>query len=116
MNIQANDIAQWAGYITAGLLASAYTLQKYLKGWRETGASSDVVKLLHSEIIRMSEQNTKLMTEINLLQTQIVTLNQQLTDLQSENQKLNAQVTQLTEEIARLQLVIPKDSAIHTGV
>lgn len=109
MNIQANDLAQWAGYITAGLLAAAYTLQKYLKGWRETGASSDVVKLLHSEILRMSEQNTKLMTEINHLQTQIVTLNQQLTDLQAENQKLNAQVTQLTEEIGRLHAAIPKD-------
>lgn len=107
MDMQSSDIAQWAGYITVGLLGGAYSLQKYLKGWRETGASSDVVKLLHQEVLRMSEQNTKLMSEIAFLQNQIVALNQQLTELQKENQLLNAQVSQLTAEVNRLHKVLP---------
>lgn len=109
MDMQASDIPQWAGYISVGLLGGAYSLQKYLKGWRETGASSDVVKLLHQEVIRMSEQNTKLMTEITHLQNQIVTLNQQLTELQRENQLLNIQVANLSAEINRLHSVLPEN-------
>ena len=109
--MESSDIAKWAGYITVGLLGTAYSLQKYLKGWRETGASSDVVKLLHEEVVRMSEQNTKLMKEITHLQSQIVTLNKQLTELQYENQLLNKQVSQLTDEISRLHKIIPADKA-----
>lgn len=107
--MESSEIAKWAGTITVGLLGAAYSLQKYLKGWRETGASSDVVKMLHTEVVRMSEQNSKLMVEITQLQTQIVTLNKQLTELQYENQLLNRQVSQLTDEISRLQQIMPAE-------
>ena len=100
--MQSSDIAEWAGYLTFGLLGGAYSLQKFLKSWRETDASSDVVKLLHTEVVRMSEQNSKLMTEITNLQNQIVELNNQITKLSQENKMLNSQVMHLTSEISRL--------------
>lgn len=108
--IQNSDVAEWASYITVGLFGVAYSLQKYIKGWRETGASSDVVKLLHTEVLRMSEQNSKLMIEIGHLQNQIVSLNQQLTDLQHENQLLNTQVRNLTAEVSRLHIILPSNT------
>jgi len=108
--MQNSEVAEWASYVTVGLFGVAYSIQKYIKGWRETGASSDVVKLLHTEVLRMSEQNTKLMIEITHLQGQIVSLNKQLTELQHENQLLNTQVRQLTSEVSRLHMILPADT------
>jgi peptidoglycan hydrolase CwlO-like protein len=100
------DIAQVAAGGVAALITLAFLLQKFINNWNSSRAENSVIGIMHTELERLSEQNTKLSSELNKLQLEIITLNSELRKLSSENQKLHSEVTALTGEVARLQAVL----------
>jgi peptidoglycan hydrolase CwlO-like protein len=100
------DIAQVAAGGVAALITLAFLLQKFINNWNSARAENSVIGIMHTELERLSEQNTKLSAELNKLQLEIITLNGELRKLSSENQKLHSEVTVLTGEVARLQAVL----------
>ena len=100
------DVAQIAAGGVAALITLAFLLQKFVNNWNSARAENSVIGIMHTELERLSEQNTKLSSELNKLQLEIITLNTELRKLSSENQKLHSEVTALTGEVARLQAVL----------
>jgi len=82
------------------VIALTVGIQKLLKDWKSTSAETSVIELMHTELERMSAQNSTLSRELNRLQKEIITLNQQLSRLTIENQNLHREVAALTAEIA----------------
>lgn len=82
------------------VIALTVGIQKLLKDWKSTSAETSVIELMHTELERMSAQNSTLSRELNRLQKEIITLNQQLSQLAIENQNLHREVAALTTEMA----------------
>jgi predicted nuclease with TOPRIM domain len=94
--------------IAVGFIGLIIGVQKLLKGWKETATESNIISIMHTELERMSIQNTKLAEELNKLQIEIIQLNKELRNLSFENQRLHAEVSSLTAEVGRLQQVLSK--------
>lgn len=97
------SIAQILAGAAATVLVVILAGQKVLKGWQATSTESSVMNILHTELERMSAQNTLLSVELGKLQKEVVTLSQELRKLNTENQYLHAEVTLLTQEVTLLQ-------------
>lgn len=108
------SLAQILGGIAASFLVVILAGQKVLKGWQTNSTESSVMSILHTELERMSEQNTKLAVELGKLQIEVVALNSELRKLTVENQQLHSEVTALTQEVNRLQLILSKNRG-HDG-
>ena len=96
-------IAQAALGVVGGIFAIAMLLQKFINTFKAEKTESSVITLMHTELERMSEQNTKLSVELGKLQTEVIELNKELRALTLENQRLHSEVQQLTAEIAKFQ-------------
>lgn len=94
--------------IAVGAVGLVLGLQRVLKGWKETSTESNIISIMHTELERMSIQNTKLAQELNKLQLEIIQLNKELRNLSFENQRLHSEVSSLTAEVGRLQQVLSK--------
>lgn len=99
-------IAQYAGGTALSLLTVAFILQKLLTGWKADKTEASILGMMHNELERMSEQNTKLSLELGKLQTEVLLLNKELRTLTVENQRLHGEVVALTGEVSRLQQVL----------
>ena len=97
-----NAIAEYAAAIAFGIFGLVLGIQKLLKGWKETGAESSVITLMHQELERMAAQNRVLLTELSSLQAEIIKLNRELRTMTDENQKLHTEVVSLSAEVGRL--------------
>lgn len=86
--------------------------QKLLKDWRSTNAETSIITLMHTELERMSEQNTSLSLELGRLHTEVIALSKELQKLTLENQRLQTEVIALTNEISELKTLTRKD---HNG-
>lgn len=75
--------------------------QKILKNWRSTEAETSIITLMHTELERMSEQNTKLSVELGRLHSEVIALNSELQKLTAENQHLRTEVAALTQEVSK---------------
>ena len=95
-------ITEYAAMIAFGLFGVVLGIQKLLKGWKETGAESSLITLMHQELERLAGQNKILLTELSSLQTEIIKLNRELRTMSDENQKLHAEVVMLSAEVSRL--------------
>lgn len=95
-------IAEYAAVIAFGLFGLVIGIQKLLKGWKETGAESSIITLMHQELERLSAQNKILLTELSSLQSEIIKLNRELRTMSDENQKLHTEVVSLSAEVGRL--------------
>lgn len=104
--IDTSIIAEYSGGVAAGLLGFAFLLQKFLTGWKSDKTESSIISLMHSELERMSEQNTTLSVELGKLQQDLIDLNQELRKLSSENQRLHSEVAALTAEVTRLRATL----------
>lgn len=104
--IETSTISQNIGTIAAGLFAGVFLLQKLLVGIKSDKAESSVIGLMHSELERMSEQNTALSVELGKLQQDLIELNQELRKLSTENQRLHSEVVALTAEVIRLRATL----------
>lgn len=101
MESQSQDLVQTVSLVALAAIGLVVGVQKLLKDWRSTQAESNIIQLMHTEIERMGEQNTKLSTELGKLQEEVIRLNQELTKLNIENSKLQEEIAQLTLELTR---------------
>lgn len=101
-----NSIAEYATAAVAALVMLAFLLQKFLNSWKVNKAESSIITLMHNELARLSEQNTKLSVELGKLQEEVITLNKELRLLTTENQRLHSEVVALTGEVSRLQTLL----------
>jgi peptidoglycan hydrolase CwlO-like protein len=105
-----DQAVQGLGMVALAVIAVLVGVQKILKDWRSTAAETNVITLMHSELERMSEQNTKLSVELGRLHTEIIGLNTELQKLTVENQRLQTEVVALTNEISELKALTRKDT------
>lgn len=105
---ETSTIVQYVGTIAVSLIAMAFLLQKLLTGWKSSRTEGSVISLMHTELERMSEQNTKLSVELGKLQADIISLNKELRTLTTENQRLHSEVVTLTGEVALLQTMLQR--------
>ena len=94
-NLQATSL------IAIAVMAVFIGAQKILKNWRSTEAETSIITLMHAELERMSEQNTKLSIELGRLHSEVITLNGELQKLTAENQHLRTEVAALTQEVVK---------------
>ena len=100
------SIAEYATMAVAALVMLAIILQKFLNTWKADKAESSVLTIMHVELERMSDQNTKLSKELGVLQEEVIKLNKELRLLTNENQRLHSEVVTLTGEVTRLQALL----------
>jgi predicted nuclease with TOPRIM domain len=98
---QSQDLVQTVSLVALAAIGLVVGVQKLLKDWRSTEAETNIIQLMHTEIERMGEQNTKLSTELGKLQEEVIRLNQELSKLNIENSKLQEEIAQLTLELTR---------------
>ena len=101
MEAQNQDLIQTISLVALAAIGLVVGIQKLLRDWRSTQAETNIIQVMHTEIDRMSDQNTKLSSEIGKLQEEIIRLNQELTKLNIENNKLQQEVSQLTLELSK---------------
>ena len=101
MEAQNQDLIQTISLVALAAIGLVVGIQKLLRDWRSTQAETNIIQVMHTEIERMSDQNTKLSSEIGKLQEEIIRLNQELTKLNIENNKLQQEVSQLTLELSK---------------
>lgn len=106
--INPDSVIEVLGVLALAVITVFIGIQKLLKDWKSTSAETSIITLMHTELERMSEQNTALSTELGRLHTEIITLNQQLQKLTVENQRLQSEVVALTREVTGLQAVLYK--------
>jgi predicted nuclease with TOPRIM domain len=98
---QSQDLVQTVSLVALAAIGLVVGVQKLLKDWRSTEAETNIIQLMHTEIERMGEQNSKLSTELGKLQEEVIRLNQELSKLNIENSKLQEEIAQLTLELTR---------------
>ena len=101
MEAQNQDLIQTISLVALAAIGLVVGVQKLVKDWRSTQADTNIIQVMRTEIERMSDQNTKLSSEIGKLQEEIIRLNQELTKLNIENNKLQQEVSQLTLELSK---------------
>lgn len=106
MGLDTDTFSQVVTGLVVGLIGIALGLQKLVKSWKTTDAETSVVDLLHTELTRLSAQNSFLAIELNKLQLEVVALNKELRKLTAENQRLHTEVGVLTSEVTRLQTML----------
>lgn len=104
--VNTSDIAQLAAGGAAGLVAVAFGIQKFITIWQTNRAEGSMLTIMHGELERMNDQNTKLSVELGRLQEEIIALNGELRKLTAENQRLHTEVVSLTNEVSRLQTML----------
>jgi predicted nuclease with TOPRIM domain len=104
------QILQAVSLVAIAIIAVLVGAQKILKNWRSTEAETSIISLMHTELERMSEQNTKLSLELGRLHSEIIALNTELQKLTVENQNLRTEVCALTQEVSNF-----KQSASQKG-
>ena len=77
VEIDNNSLIQTISIVALAVIAFSVGLQKLLKDWKSTNAETSVITLMHTELERMSQQNTLLATELNRLQQEMIILNTQ---------------------------------------
>lgn len=95
--------------VSIGIAAAFIGIKKIFQEWKTTKAETSVITLMHTELERMSEQNTSLSKEIGRLHDEIINLTQQLQKLNLENQRLQTEVCSLTDQIRRIKNAAGKD-------
>lgn len=100
LGIDPNDAVQTLGTIALAVILAFVGYKKITKEWRSDSAESSIITVMHTELERMSSQNTALSLEIGRLHQQIIALNKQLQELTFENQRLQAEVVALTNEVS----------------
>ena len=100
-----DDIIQTLMMLAVAIIASLFVFKKLIKDWLSTDTESNIIKIMHTELERMSEQNTALSLELGRLHTEVIALNHELQKLTLENQQLQTEVIALTNEVSGLKLL-----------
>ena len=91
--------------LAVAIIASLFVFKKLIKDWLSNDVESNIIKLMHIELERLSEQNTALSLELGRLHTEVIALNHELQKLTLENQQLQTEVIALTNEVSGLKLL-----------
>lgn len=102
LEIENHGLIQTLSLVALAIIALSVGIQKLLKDWKSTNAETNIISIMHTELERLSTQNTVLSTELNRLQQEMIKLNAQLAQLCIDNQILQAEVVTLTDEINKL--------------
>jgi FtsZ-binding cell division protein ZapB len=100
-----DDIIQTLMMLAVAIIASLFVFKKLIKDWLSNDVESNIIKLMHIELERLSEQNTALSLELGRLHTEVIALNHELQKLTLENQRLQTEVIALTNEVSGLKLL-----------
>lgn len=100
-----DDIIQTLMMLAVAIIASLFVFKKLIKDWLSNDVESNIIKLMHIELERLSEQNTALSLELGRLHTEVIALNHELQKLTLENQQLQTEVIALTNEVSGLKLL-----------
>lgn len=109
------NVSQIAAGLTVALLAVSVGIQAIIKNWKSSSSETNLLQMMHTELERMSMQNTALSNEIGKLQLELINLSKQLSSLNSENKKLQAEVSTLNDEISRLHSIMVQQSNRRKG-
>jgi len=104
VEIENHNLIQTISLVALAVVAFSVGIQKLLKDWKSTNAETSVITLMHTELERMSQQNSLLANELNRLQQEMILLNSQLSQLCIENQQLQTEVVALTEEVNKFRV------------
>lgn len=99
MDIENQGLLQTISMLSVAIIALVVGVQKLLRDWRSTQAETNIIGVMHEEIERMSNQNTRLSLELGKLQEEVIELNNQLAKLNMENNKLRIEISALTSEL-----------------
>lgn len=105
LEINPESLIQTFGAIALAIIAVMFGTQKMLKHWQTTDAENSIIKIMHSELERMSQQNTALSVELGRLHNEVIALNKQLQILSLENQRLQTEVIALTNEVSSFKIM-----------
>ena len=105
LEIENHSLIQTLSMVALAIIALSVGVQKLLKDWKSTNTESNIITLMHTELERLSTQNTVLSTELNRLQQEMIKLNIQLGQLCIDNQVLQTEVVALTDEINKLRIL-----------
>lgn len=94
------QVVQVLGLVAIAVVAAFFGIQQLIKNWKATQAESGIIQIMHRELERMGDQNTKLSLELGRLHEQIIALNRELEKLTIENQRLQVEVVALTNEVS----------------
>ena len=86
--ITLEQIAGWAAFLVLGSGGTAVWFKKALKTVEITGAETDIVSQLRTEVNRLADQNNKLARTLNSLQDEVI-------KLKSENAELRAELAEI---------------------
>ena len=100
-----DDIIQTLMMLAVAIIAGLFVFKKLVKDWLSTDTESNIIKIMHTELERLSEQNTALSLELGRLHTEVIALNHELQKLTLENQRLQTEVIALTNEVSSLKLL-----------
>lgn len=103
--ITPENLIQMFGTIALAIVAVMFGIQKMLKHWQTTDAENSIIKIMHTELDRMSQQNTALSVELGRLHNEVIALNRQLQKLSVENQRLQTEVIALTHEVSNFKIL-----------
>ena len=109
LDLVTDRLIEVLGGVALAILVVFIGIQKIVKDWRSTNAETSIITLMHTELERLSQQNTSLSNEIGRLHTEIIALNKELQNLTLENQRLQAEVVALTNEVSILRKLTRKD-------
>jgi predicted nuclease with TOPRIM domain len=101
----ADEVIQTLMMLAVAIIAGLFVFKKLIKDWLSTDAESNIIKIMHTELERLSKQNTALSTELGRLHTEVIALNHELQKLTVENQRLQTEVIALTKEVSSLKLL-----------
>ena len=100
-----DDIIQTLMMLAVAIIASLFVFKKLIKDWLSNDVESNLIKIMHTELERLSEQNTALSLELGRLHTEVIALNHELQKLTVENQRLQTEVIALTNEVSSFKLL-----------
>jgi predicted nuclease with TOPRIM domain len=107
---------QAVSLVALAVMAVFIGAQKILKNWRSTEAETSIITLMHTELERMSQQNTKLSIELGRLHSEVIALNGELQKLTTENQHLRTEVAALTQEVIKFKQLSTAHKGATNGV
>jgi len=108
MDIDKEGFLQTISLLSLAIIGLLVGIQKLVRDWKTTNAETNIISVMHTEIERMSLQNTTLSTELGKLQEEIIRLNGLISKLNIENNKLQEEVSKLTLELDSIKTLTNK--------
>jgi septal ring factor EnvC (AmiA/AmiB activator) len=108
MEVDKEGFLQTISLLSLAVIGLLVGIQKLVRDWKTTNAETNIISVMHTEIERMSLQNTTLSTELGKLQEEIIRLNSLISKLNIENNKLQEEISRLTIELDSIKTLTNK--------